>query len=156
MKGKGAQQKGEESAPVPTSQKSVKTYGRRLGRDVVRDAIDARDLVGDARRDTAEDVGREDEPIGGHKVLRLHGSERDHLLVCPPIAHNAHGTHGQQHRERLADALVQARRADLLEVDRVCLLQQLHLRARHGPQDPNREAGAWEGVTLHERRRDGK
>jgi len=41
---------------------------RRLGGNVVGDAIDALDLVDDARGDALEDAVGELEPVGGHEV----------------------------------------------------------------------------------------
>ena len=69
------------------------------------------------------------------------------MVVGAPVAHHAHRAHRQQHRERLPDRVVQPGRADLLQIDRVGLAQQLQLLARHrrrecGSPGPARGTGA--------------
>src|SRR5215510_11752245 len=55
--------------------------GRRLRRDVVDDAVHARDLVRDAARDGGEHVVRKPGPVGSHGIPRGHAAERDGVLV---------------------------------------------------------------------------
>lgn len=82
-------------------------------------------------------------PISSHEVLALHRAQRNHLLnhqqtmynarstqyllIRPLIPHNAYRPYRQQHRKRLRDLVVQARASDLLDVDGVRLLQDVHL-----------------------------
>lgn len=85
--------------------KSGKTNRGRLRGDIICDSVDALHFVGDAARDFAENIRREDIPKGainkvveqcnelrilpvcGHEVFRLHRTERDDLLVRPLVAH---------------------------------------------------------------------
>ena len=84
-------------------------------------------------------------------TLRVDGTCETNLLVSPGVSHDPHCLHRQEHGERLADFLVESRLADLGDVDVICLLQDLHLLARHRAQDPDREPRTWERVPLHER-----
>ena len=48
-----------------------------------------------------------------------------HIFVRPEIAHHADGLHRQQHRERLPDLIVQPSLADLIEINRIRLAQNI-------------------------------
>src|SRR2546423_623677 len=67
-------------APPPTMRTFMDSFPfdrrGRLRRDVVHDAIHARDLVDDATRDLRQDFVRQPRPVGGHAVLALHGTDR--------------------------------------------------------------------------------
>src|SRR4051795_12028642 len=56
---------------------------RRLGGDVVDDAIDDRNLVHDPAADPSEDVVRELGPAGRHPVLAGHGPDRHDVGIGP-------------------------------------------------------------------------
>ena len=60
-----------------------------FGGDVVDDAVDAVNLVGDAVGDGCEDIIRDSCPVCGHEVVRCDGTDRDDILVRSVIAHNA-------------------------------------------------------------------
>lgn len=60
-----------------------------FGGDVVDDAVDAVDLVGDAVGDGCEDIIRNSCPVCGHEVIGCDGTDRNDILVCSVIAHNA-------------------------------------------------------------------
>src|SRR5258708_10519339 len=68
---------------------------RRLGTDVVHDAIDSTDLVDDTRRNSLEQLVREARPVGGHAVAALDGTDRGGVLVGPRVAHDADALHRQ-------------------------------------------------------------
>ena len=76
--------------------------------------------------------------VGGHAVDRGDGAQRADELVGAAVAHDADGLHRQQHGEGLPDRVVEAGLADLVEIDRVGLAQDVELLAR----DP---AGAADG-----------
>jgi hypothetical protein len=141
---------------VNTDDQTACTHTGWLGRDVIHDSVHAVDLVRDTARDPAEHLRREHEPVRGHKVLGLDRAQCDNLLVRPLVALHADRTDGQEHRERLRDLVVQARRADLLEVDRIRVLQDLYLLAGHWAEDADCEAGPRKRVPLDERCGDGE
>ena len=123
---------------------------------MVCDAVHARHFVRDPRRNASQDIRREDEPIGGHKVLGLDGAQRDDLLVRPLVAHHAYSLDREEDREGLGDLVVEVGLPNLFDVDAVGVLQDLDLLAVDGAEDADREPGAREGVPLDEVRGDGE
>ena len=64
-----------------------------------------------------------------HAVDRGHGAQRADEVVGAAVAHDADGLHRQQHGEGLPDLVVEAGLADLVEIDRVGLAQDVELFA---------------------------
>lgn len=106
------------------------------------------DLVGDPVRHLAQDGGREVEPVGSHKVLRLDRAQADDLLVRPSVSLHADSADGQQRAERLTNLVVKTRFPDLLDKDGVGVLGNLDLLARDLAEDADREARARERVAT--------
>jgi hypothetical protein len=50
---------------------------------------------------------RQPRPARRHEIDGLHRTQRNHIVVAPPVAHHADRAHRQEHRERLADLVVQ-------------------------------------------------
>ena len=63
--------------------------------------------------------------VGRHAVDRGHGAQRADDVIGAPVAHHADGAHRQQHREGLPDRVVEPGLADLVEIDRVGLAQDV-------------------------------
>src|SRR3546814_8291839 len=72
------------------------------------------------------------------------------MVVCAPVAHHAHRLDRQQHREGLPDRIVEAGAANLVEIDRIGLAQDVAALLRHRAGDADRQAGAGEGVAADE------
>ena len=68
--------------------------------------------------------------IGGHAVGRGDGAERADVLGGAVVAHHPHGAHGGEHGKGLPDIVVQSDLADLVQIDRVGLAQDVVLFAR--------------------------
>src|SRR3954451_19926829 len=117
----------------------------RLAGEVVDDAVDALDLVDDAGGDAAKEGRLEGVEVGGHAVDGGDGAERADVLVGAQVAHDAHGLDREEDGEGLPDGVVEARGADLLEVDTVGLLQGGDAVRRDGAGHADGEAGAGEG-----------
>src|SRR5579864_1985841 len=66
--------------------------GGRLRRNVEHDAVDARDLVHDARRDQLDQVVRQARPVRGHRVVGRDGADDDGIAVRALVALDADGT----------------------------------------------------------------
>ena len=64
-----------------------------------------------------------------------------HEVVGAVVAHHADALHRQEHREGLPDGVVEAGLADLVEIDRVGLAQDVELFARDRAGAADREAG---------------
>ena len=90
------------------------------------------------------------EPIGGHAVATRDRAQRHHVIVGAPVSHHANRLDGQQDRERLPDLVVQSGRADLVEIDRVDLPQEVQPLFTHGPQHPDRQARPGERMPAHD------
>ena len=102
---------------------------RRLGADVVDDAVDAAHFVDDPVGDAAEHVVRKGIPVGRHAVGARHGAEREDVLVGAVVAHHADAAHREAARRtparsRRRDSAV----ANLLEIDRVGAAQHVERR----------------------------
>jgi hypothetical protein len=105
---------------------------RRLRRNVVDNAVDAADLVDDARRGTGQQLVREPAPVRGHVVRRRDGAQCQRLLVRPRIAHDADGLARQQHSKCLTRMGVLARRLELADEDVVGLPARRGQATRRG------------------------
>ncbi len=68
--------------------------------------------------------------IGRHAIDRGHGAQGQRVIVGPPVAHHAHGAHRQDRGEGLPDLVVEPVAADLVDVDRIGLAQDLEFLAR--------------------------
>src|ERR1019366_4217625 len=88
---------------------------RRLSRNVVYDARDSGHFVDDSMSDAVQKFIRQGRPASGHEIDGLHGTQRDHMFIAPPVAHHADGTHRQEYRERLTDLVVKIMAAQLFD-----------------------------------------
>src|SRR6266550_8788271 len=127
--------------------------GRGLGRDVVDDTVDARDLVHDPRADLAKDVVWELGPVGRHAVLRGDRPDRDDVGVSPAIAHDADASDGGQDRERLPQRAVKTRALDLVDDDPVGLAERVQPLGGDLADDPDREPRPRERLAEDDRLR---
>src|SRR3954469_5692730 len=100
---------------------------RRFRTDVVNDAIDAGYLIDDTARDSPQNVVGKWVPVRSHSIGARDGAQSEHVLIGPLVAEYADAADGQQHCECLPDLVVKAGLADLLEVQRVGLSQQIEL-----------------------------
>ena len=73
-----------------------------------------------------------------------------HVIVGAPVAHHANGAHGQQHGERLPDHVVQSRLADLIDVDRIRIAQDVEFFGGDLAGAADREPGAREWMAADE------
>ena len=108
------------------------------------------------RLETArEQVVRQRRPVRGHEVGRLHGAQRDRVLVGAAVAHHADRAHRQEHRERLRGLVVPrlavgvVRHPQLVDEDRVGAAQQVGALARDLAQDAHAQARARERMAEH-------
>ena len=118
-----------------------------LGGDVVDDAADAGDFLDDPAGDLFEEVVGDPGGFGSHKVAGLDGPKAEDGFVDPLVMDGADGFEVGEDGEVLAEALVEAGRFDFFSPDGVCLLEGLDPFGGDGTDDPNAEAGAWEGLT---------
>ena len=81
---------------------------------------------------------------------RGHGAQRADPVVGAAVAHHADGADREQHGEGLPDGVVEAGAAQLLEVDRVGLAQDVELLGGDLAGAADGEAGAGEGVAADE------
>ena len=123
---------------------------RRFRGQIVEHAVHALHLVHDAVHDGLEHRKRNLRALGGHEVVRLHGAERNGIVVGAEIAHYADGAEVREGCEVLAELSRKARLLDLLAVDAVCLLDYLYLFRRDFTDDADAESRAREGLAVHE------
>ena len=72
------------------------------------------------------------------------------MIVGSSITHHANRLDGEQHGECLPDLVVQPRRTDLLQVNRVHPAQQVEPLFIHGSEDANGQPGTREWVPPHD------
>ncbi len=87
---------------------------------------------------------REVRPIGGHEVGGFDRTDRDDVFVGSEVAHHADRLDGQQDDEGLGRAVVEIRRAQLVDEDLVRVLQQRHAFRRDLADDADGQAGSGE------------
>mmetsp|Transcript_2866 Transcript_2866/g.8726 ORF Transcript_2866/g.8726 Transcript_2866/m.8726 type:complete len:440 (+) Transcript_2866:367-1686(+) len=127
--------------------------GRWLGRNVVRDAGYAVNLVDDARRHARQHFVRHVEPVGSHVVHRLHSPQRDHVGIDTAVSHDTHALHRQQHGERLRCLPVQVCASQLFEEDGICLPELGEALLRDCSQNPDGQPWPRERVAPDRLRR---
>ena len=94
--------------------------------------------------------------MGERIVIRRHpidGRDRPQRtgeIIGAPVAHHTHGTDGQDGHEGLPDVIVKPVFADLVDIDRIRLAQDLKLLAGDLSGAANRKAGAGERVASDE------
>src|SRR5262245_42474949 len=138
----------------PTSELLPLDGARRLGGDVEHDSVDALHLVDDAARDSRQQVVGQAGPVRRHRVLAGDGAERDHLGIGAEVTHDAHGAHGEQHREGLPERTLEPGLADLLLHDEVRAPEDGEPVLRHLAQHADGEARAREGLAPDDLRRE--
>src|ERR1700683_576288 len=116
---------------------------RRLSRNVVHDSRYSGHLVDDAMRDAVEKFVGQARPARGHEINGLDRTQCNHIVIAPPVSHHAYRSHRQEHGERLADLVVKAVPAQLLDENGVRASQQIGVRLMNLTQDPHSETGAW-------------
>ncbi len=118
----------------------MKTYSGRFGGDVVRDTVDARNLVCYTRGYASQYLGRKYEPVCCHEVLGLNRAQRNdlynrwinrrrllcsgiyaHLFVGSLVTHDTNSLNGKQNGESLAD-LVEFCATNFLDVNAISVL----------------------------------
>ena len=120
---------------------------RRLGGDIVHDAVDARHFVDDARADLGEQIVGQARPIDGHKVVGRYGADGQHKIVRALVAHHADGAGVGQHGEILVDVALKTGQRDFLAQNRVALANGFQLVRRDVAHDADRQTGAGERLT---------
>ena len=71
-----------------------------------------------------------------------------YLLISPTVPHDTDRLHRKEHCECLTDLVVEAGITDLLNVDLVCLLEDLDLIARDGSKNTDSKTRSGEGMPL--------
>ena len=123
---------------------------RRFRGQIVKHAVHALHLVHDAVHDGLEHRKRNLRALGGHQVVRLHGAERNGVVVGAEIAHYADRTEVREGGKVLAKLALKARLLNFLAVDAVCLLDYLNLLRRDFADDADAESRAREGLAVYE------
>src|ERR1700687_415417 len=120
----------------------------RLRRDVIHYAVHAAHLIHDPIRNGLQHLIRQRNPVGGHAVFRMHGSDGAGVSVGTLIAHYSYRHYRQEHGERLPDFLIQSSLLDLAYNDVVALTQQVGAFFGYFTQDSHRQSRAWERLAL--------
>ena len=89
--------------------------------------------------------------IGGHTIDRSDRTQRAGKVIGPVVAHDPNGAHWQDRHEGLPDFVVEPVLADLVDIDRVRLAQDVELFAGDFTWATDRKAGARERVTSDKR-----
>ena len=97
----------------------------RFGCDVVRHPIDPGHLVDDARRCLAQKGVAKRIVIRRHPIDGGHGPQGAGIVICAPVAHNPDRAHGQDRYKGLPDLVVKPVLADLIDIDRIRLAQDI-------------------------------
>ncbi len=79
-----------------------------------------------------------------------HRAQRAGKIIGAPVAHHADGAHRQDGDEGLPDFVIQPVFADLVDIDRIGLAQNLQLFAGDLAGAADGKAGAGEGVAADE------
>ena len=124
---------------------------RRFRGQIVEHAVHALHLVHDAVHDGLEHRKRNLRALGGHEIVRLHGAERNGVVVGAEIAHYADGAEVRECGKVLAELTRKACFLNLLAVDAVCLLDYLNLLRRDFADDADAESRPREGLAVHKR-----
>ena len=122
---------------------------RGLARQVVLHTTNPINLIHNPSRDPLQKLPIEAEDVRRHEIRRLHGSQRNHLLMHTLVSHDTDGLDGQQSRKRLADLVVQARSSDLFDEDVVCLSCDGYLLTGHLAQDTDSDSRTRERVAHY-------
>ncbi len=88
--------------------------------------------------------------IGRHPVDRCDGAQGAGEVIGASVAHDTDGAHRQNCDEGLPDFIIQPVFADLVDVDRISLAQDLEFFAGDLAGAADRKAGAREGVAADE------
>lgn len=79
-----------------------------------------------------------EEGIGRHSRLNRKAKETPtHLFVSPRVPHNTNRLHRKEHGKRLTNLIIQPRPPNLLNIDLVRQLQDLHLLPGYWAEDAN-------------------
>ena len=105
-----------------------------------------RHLVDDADADSVQHLVWDAGPIRRHKITGGDAAQRQGVIICPAVAHDAHGAGVGEHRKILADILVLTGGRDLLPVDGVGLPEYVQLGLGQVSDDPDGQSRAREGL----------
>lgn len=118
--------------------------------NVVDDSADTWNLVDDSGGDTAEELSVKIEPIGGHVVGGLDGTEGDDLVVDTLVTHDTDGADREEGSEGLGDLAVETGGLNLLDEDVVGLAGNVDLFWGYLTEDTDGNSWSWEGVAPDE------
>ena len=125
--------------------------GGGFGGDIISDAVDALDLVGDAAGHARKQPVRQGRVFAGHEVVGDHGAQGEHVIVSALVAHHAHGARVGEHGKILVGAFAQP--VDLLAEDGVGVAQNVQLFFGQLAHDAHGEAGPGERLALDQKPR---
>ena len=94
--------------------------------------------------------------VGGHSVHGSDGTQCAGIVVGASIPHDANRTHGQDRDEGLPDFIVKTMFADLVDIDRICLAQDIQFCACDFPRAADRKAWPWKRVASNKAFRETK
>mmetsp|Transcript_5355 Transcript_5355/g.8426 ORF Transcript_5355/g.8426 Transcript_5355/m.8426 type:complete len:450 (-) Transcript_5355:1154-2503(-) len=119
-----------------------------FGRDVIGDPVDAGHFVDDPRGGFAQEFVAERIIICGHPIHGGDGAQRAGIVIGAPVAHHPHGLDRKDRDKGLPNLVVKPMLADLIDIDRIGLAQDVELGARNLAGTADREAGTGEGVSA--------
>ena len=88
--------------------------------------------------------------IRRHAIDRGDRPQRQRIVIGPPVAHHADGTHRQNGGEGLPDLVIKPMLADLVDVNRIGPAQDIQLFGGDFPRAADRQTRTGEGVAADE------
>ena len=97
----------------------------RLAGNIVDYPADSVNLIDYAVGDTSEQLIGKMSPVSGHEVNSLNGAECNDILVLSSVALDTYRLYRKEYGKCLADLVIPACLAELLEEDGVCPAEQI-------------------------------
>ena len=122
---------------------------RRLGREIVQDAVDALDFGDDALHDVLHQVEGDVLHGGGHGILGVDRTDDDGPLIAADAVAHADAPEIRDDGEVLPHLVLQVVLQELLAQDGVALADGFQAVPGDGAQAADSQAGAGEGLAVY-------
>ena len=119
---------------------------RGFAGDVVDNAVDVFNFVGDPVGDGGQDVVGDSCPVGGHEVVGGDGADGQEVVVGSVVAHDAYGADTGQDAEELCHLVFVAVFGHFIPENPVGLLEDFHLLCGDLTDDAHAQTGTGEGL----------
>jgi hypothetical protein len=115
--------------------------------NIVDNSADAGNFVDNSGGNTTKELSVKVEPVSGHIIGSLNGTESNNLVVNSLVAHDTNSANWEKSSKSLGDLAVKTGSLDLLDEDVVGLAGNIDLFGSDLSENTDGDTWSWEGMS---------